>query len=297
MIENRRLSDHIRVILTYVIIVMAGLICLYPLWNTVCISLSSSHAITANEVTVVPVGFRVDAYEKLLDNTQFWTSFMTSVKKTLLGWAVNITLIVLMAYPLSKSEKEFRGRNVYMGMLIFAMEFSAGIVPMYLLVRQLKLMNTIWALILPGAVPIYSVIMVKNFFVGVPKSLEEAAMLDGASPMQIMLRVMLPCSKPVLATVSLFSIVGHWNAYFNGLIYITKPKLQPLMSYIQNISVNLLEMAESGASLEELEAVAQFSSTALECAKIVVAAIPLLMIYPLLQKYLITGITIGAVKE
>ena len=297
MIENTDLRSRVRVGLTYFVVIFAGIICFFPLWNVICLSLSSNWAITANKVGFYPIGIHFQSYKKLLEDTQFWRSFLTSVIRVALGLSINMTLSVLMAYPLSKTDEEFRGRKIYMGLLVFAMLFSGGMIPTYLVVKQLGLLNSIWALVLPGAVPIFNTIMIKNFFVGVPKSLEEAAVIDGATPMQVMLRVYLPCSKPVLATVALFSIVNHWNDYFKGLIYMTKVKNYPLMSYIQSISVDLQQLVESGASAEEIEQAAQLSNRSLDSAKIVVAMIPLLMIYPLLQKYLITGITIGAVKE
>lgn len=297
MIENTDLKSRVRVGLTYFAVIFAGIICFFPLWNVICLSLSSNWAITANKVGFYPIGIHFQSYKKLLEDTQFWRSFLTSVIRVALGLSINMTLSVLMAYPLSKTDEEFRGRKIYMGLLVFAMLFSGGMIPTYLVVKQLGLLNSIWALVLPGAVPIFNTIMIKNFFVGVPKSLEEAAVIDGATPMQVMLRVYLPCSKPVLATVALFSIVNHWNDYFKGLIYMTKVKNYPLMSYIQSISVDLQQLVESGASTEEIEQAAQLSNRSLDSAKIVVAMIPLLMIYPLLQKYLITGITIGAVKE
>lgn len=297
MIENKNIKSRIRVVFTYAVIILAGLLCFFPLWNVVCVSFSSAWSVAANKVGIYPIGFNVESYKKLLEDTQFWRSFATSLKRVALGLIINMTMAVLMAYPLSKTDEEFRGRKIYMGFLVFAMLFGGGMIPEYLVVKKLGLLNTIWALVLPGAVPIFNTIMVKNFFVGVPKSLEEAAIIDGASPMQVMTRVYIPCSKPVLATIALFSIVGHWNNYFSGLIYMTKVKMYPLMTYIQSISVDLQEMVNSGASDNELEQAAQMSSRSLDSAKIVVAVIPLLMIYPLLQKYLITGITIGAVKE
>ena len=184
-----------------------------------------------------------------------------------------------------------------MGLLLVAMLFNGGTIPTYLVVKQYGLLNSIWALVLTGAVPIFNTIMVKNFFVGIPKSLEEAAIIDGANPLQVLVKIFIPCSKPVLATVALFSIVGNWNDYFKGLIYMPKLKNLPLMSYIRDIVINLQQLADSGASAEELASAAKISNDALNSAKIVVAVVPLLIIYPLLQKYLITGITIGSVKE
>ena len=241
--------------------------------------------------------FTVAAYGKILSDQQFWRSFGISVIRVVLGLIINLVLIVLMAYPLSKSKREFKGRNIYMNLLIFAMLFSGGMIPTYLVVKNLGLLNTVWALILPGAVPIFSVIMVMNFFIGVPKSLEEAAVIDGATPIQVLTRVYLPCSKPVIATIALFSIVGNWNDFFSGLIYMTKVNNYPLQTYIQSLSVKLEDMLKAGGSVSSIDNMLDVSAQNLNAAKIIVSVIPLLLIYPLLQKYLITGIVVGSVKE
>lgn len=297
MVENKSVISRIRLVFTYLIVILAGVICFFPLWNMLCLSFSSSAAIAADKVILLPVGFHLGSYKEILKDSQFWRSFLISVVRVVLGWSINTVVTILMAFPLTRTKKEFHGRDIYMGLLIFAMLFNGGMVPTYLVVKQLGLINTVWGLVLPSAVPIFNVIMVKNFFLGIPISLEEAARMDGATPLQVLTRVYVPCSKPVIATVSLFSIVSHWNDYFSGLVYMTKVKLYPLMTYIQGISVDLQQLVEDGASLDELEAAAQINTMGLNSAKIVVAVVPLLMIYPLLQKYLITGITIGAVKE
>ena len=167
----------------------------------------------------------------------------------------------------------------------------------YILVRNLGMLNSIWALVLPGALPIFNVILLMNFFLGIPKSLEEAALIDGASPFQVLLKIMIPCAKPCLATVSLFSIVGSWNDFFSGLIYMQKLEDYPIMTYIQSLNVDIQQLLKSGASSSTLENVTELSNRNLNAAKIVVAVIPLLMIYPILQKYLITGMVMGSVKE
>lgn len=177
------------------------------------------------------------------------------------------------------------------------MLFNGGMIPTYLLVKDLGLLNTIWALVLPGAVPIFNVILVMNFFAGVPKSLEEAAVMDGANPMQVLWKVYLPCSVPVLATIALFSIVGSWNDFFSGLIYITKVNNFPLMTYIQSLNVNIADLLKAGASSSTLTNIAELTNKNLNAAKIVVSTIPLIVIYPFLQKYFVTGIVVGAVKE
>lgn len=297
MIENRSFKSKMRVVIIYTIVALLGLACLLPMLNVVAISLSGSAAVTANSVGLLPKDFTMAAYEKIIEDDQFWRSFMISVIRVILALLLNLTLIVLMAYPLTKNKKEFKGRNIYMNLLIFAMLFNGGMIPSFILVKNLGLLNTIGALVLPGAVPIFSVILVMNFFLGIPKSLEEASVIDGAKPMQILLRVMIPIAKPALATVALFSIVGSWNDFFSGLIYIQKPDKYPIMTYIQSLSIDIQELLRSGANSSALSNISELSNRNLNAAKIVIAVIPLLLIYPILQKYLITGIVMGAVKE
>jgi putative aldouronate transport system permease protein len=184
-----------------------------------------------------------------------------------------------------------------MNLLIFAMLFNGGMIPTYIVVKNLGLLNSIWALILPGAVPVFSVILMMNFFKGIPRALEEAAIVDGANPLQVLLHVMIPCAKPSIATISLFSVVGSWNDFFSGLIYMQKVKDYPIMTYIQSLSIDLQELVNNAASSSALENISELSNRNLNAAKIVVAVIPLLLIYPFLQKYLISGMTMGAVKE
>ena len=179
--------------------------------------------------------------------------------------------------------------HLYMNLLVFAMLFNGGLVPTFLALKEYHLLNTIWALILPGAVPIFNVILLMNFMMGIPKSLEEAAILDGANPVQVLTRVYLPCSVPVIATVALFSIVGSWNDFYTGLMYITRINKYPLMTYIQSITINMEDIIRNG-TMEEILRASQVSQQNLNAAKIVVAVVPLLLIYPLLQKYFITGI-------
>lgn len=297
MIENNSFQSRLRTVIIYIIVALLGLSCLLPLWNIVAISFSGSAAVTANRVGLWPVDFTTAAYKKIMEDSQFWRSFLISVVRVALALAINLILVVLMAYPLTKNKKEFRGRNIYMNLLIFAMLFNGGMIPSFILVKDLGLLNTIWALVLPGALPIFNVILLMNFLLGIPKSLEEAAIIDGAGPLQVLTRILLPITKPCLATIALFSIVGSWNDFYSGLIYIQKPKNYPIMTYIQSLSVDIQEMLKSGMNSSALENITELSNKNLNAAKIVVAVIPLLMIYPILQKYLITGIVMGSVKE
>lgn len=247
-----------RIIIIYALVIGQGLICLLPLWNIVAISLSGSAAVAGNKVGLIPIDLTFGAYQKIMGDGQFWRSFGISVLRVVVTLALNLILIVLMAYPLAKSKRAFKGRSIYMNILIFAMLFNGGMIPTYLVVKQLGLLNTIWALILPGAVPI---------------------------------------SLPSLATVSLFSIVGTWNDFMGGLIYITKAENYPLMTYIQALNVNIADAIKNNASAESIANLAQLSDKNLNAAKIMVAIIPLLLIYPMLQKYFVTGMVVGSVKE
>ncbi|MFB3169250.1 carbohydrate ABC transporter permease [Neobacillus sp. 179-C4.2 HS] len=297
MVESKSISARIGRIVIHTIVISLGLICLLPLWNIVATSFSSSEAVTANAVGLIPVNFTTETYKMIMEDAQFWRSFGISVQRVFLSLIINMVLIVLMAYPLSKSTRVFKGRNIYMNLLIFSMLFSGGMIPTYLVVKNLNLLNTIWSLVLPGAVQVFSIILIMNFFIGVPKSLEEAAIMDGANPLQILVKVFIPISLPALATVALFSIVGNWNDFFSGLIYMTKVSNYPLMTYIQSLSINIEEMLKSGANVNSLENMMAVSNKNLNAAKIVVSIIPLLVIYPLLQKYFIHGIVVGSVKE
>lgn len=289
----------IRSFIIHSIVLLLGISCLIPMMNVLAMSLSSSEAVNANQVGLIPINWTWAAYERIIGDQQFWRSFSISVFRVVASLLLNLLMIVTMAYPLSKSTKVFRGRSLFMKIMIFAMLFSGGMIPSYLVIKNLGLINSIWSLILPGAVPIGNVILVMNFFRGVPKSLEESAIIDGANPWQILTKIYIPISLPSLATVSLFSIVGSWNDFFGGLIYMTKTENYPLMTYIQSLSVNIAETIQKSTNMsaEQLSSLLEVSDRNLNAAKIVVSVIPLLLIYPMLQKYFVKGIVVGAVKE
>lgn len=280
-------------IIIWAVVILLTLSCLLPLINMVAISFSGSNAVSANKVGLLPVDFNTSAYKKLLGDAQFWKSFLISVERVVLGTFINMVFTISMAYPLSKSRHRFRAREVYMKIVIFAMLFSGGIIPLFMVVSKLHLTNTIWSLVLPGAVPVFNVILLINFFKGVPDSLDEAARIDGAGPLTVLLKIYLPVSLPALATVALFAIVNHWNDYFSGLIYMSKAEMYPLQTYIQQLTVDLTQITDAN----QLKQLASMNNRTFNAAKIVVSTIPLLVIYPFLQKYFVTGMVIGAVKE
>lgn len=277
----------------WLIVILMTLCCLLPLLNTLAISFSNNSAVNANQVGILPVGFTLSSYKKLLEDNQFWRSAWISVLRVVLGTGLNMLMMILLAYPLSKSKNRFASRDIYLKLVIFAMLFNGGLIPGYIIVSKLHLLNTIWALVLPGAVPVFNVILLMNFMKGLPEALEEAAVIDGASEWTILTRVVLPISKPGLATVALFCIVNHWNDYFQGLIYMRTPSKYPLQTYIQQLTIDVSEITDP----QQLIYFMTISTRTLNAAKIVVATVPLLVIYPFLQRYFVTGIVIGAVKE
>ena len=277
----------------WLIVILMTLCCLLPLLNTLAISFSNNSAVNANQVGILPVGFTLSSYKKLLEDNQFWRSAWISVLRVVLGTGLNMLMMILLAYPLSRSKNRFASRDIYMKLIIFAMLFNGGLIPGYIIVSKLHLLNTIWALVLPGAVPVFNVILLMNFMKGLPEALEEAAVIDGASEWTILTRVVLPISKPGLATVALFCIVNHWNDYFQGLIYMRTPSKYPLQTYIQQLTIDVSQIDDP----QQLIYFMTISTRTLNAAKIVVATVPLLVIYPFLQRYFVTGIVIGAVKE
>ena len=280
-------------IVIWAVVIGFTLSCLLPLLNMIAISFSGSDAVAANEVGLLPKDVNFTAYSKLLNDSQFWKSFLISVERVVLGLLINMFFTVTMAYPLSKSKHRFPAREIYIKFVIFAMLFSGGIIPLFMVVSNLHLTNTIWSLVLPGAVPVFNVILLINFFKGVPDTLDEAARIDGASPLQILVKIYLPVSLPALATVALFSIVNHWNDYFSGLIYMSKSAMYPLQTYIQQLTVDITQITDA----EQLKQMSSMNNRTFNAAKIVVSTVPLLVIYPFLQKYFVSGMVIGAVKE
>ncbi|OOP74800.1 carbohydrate ABC transporter permease [Clostridium beijerinckii] len=293
MLKSKSFGSRLADVVIWSVILLLTAACLFPLINMVAISFSNKSAAAGNLVGLLPVDFTLASYKTLMQEGQFWRSFGISVLRVVLGTALNLILVVLMAYPLSKSKREFRSRNIYMNFMIFAMLFSGGMIPIFITVKNLQLLDTIWALILPGAVPIFNVILLMNFFKSVPKSLEEAAELEGCNKWQILFKIYIPISLPALATISLFSIVGHWNDFFSGLLYINKAANYPLQTYIQQLTVDITKVTNPA----QLQSLADISNKTLNSAKIVVSTIPLLIIYPFLQKYFVTGMVMGSVKE
>lgn len=281
------------VINTTIMIVLAAL-CLAPMVHVLAISLSSSHAATAGWVTFWPVYPTLQSYAFVMTRDAFWLSLWVTIQRVGIGTPLNLLLIILIAYPLSKEAHRFRFRTAYAWIFFFTMLFSGGLIPLFILVFNLRLMDTIWSLVLPGAVPVFSVILMLNFFRQIPKELEEAAFIDGAGHWKTLFQIYVPCSLPAIATIALFSIVHHWNSWFDGMIFSNFPTSFPLQTYLRSIIV-MRDITTMG--IEEIRFMTLISDRTVRAAQIFIGALPIIAVYPFLQRYFIKGIVVGSVKE
>ena len=270
------------------LLLIFGLSCLIPILHVVALSLSSKTAALAGRVYLWPVEFTITPYKVLVTDAKFMQALWVSVKRVVLGGGLNLILTVITAFALSQEEKDFPGRKVYMWFLVFAMLFGASLVPWYFVIKATGLMDSIWALVVPGALPVYNTILLMNFFRNLPKEIKESAILDGISPVQMMLRICVPLALPAIATVTVFSIVGHWNNFFDGLLLTNTPSKMPLQTYIQTLT-------SSSLTPEELEVLTSLKT--FNAAKIVAASLPIVVFYPFMQRFFVSGLTLGSVKE
>ena len=280
----------------YLSILLLSMICLIPLINLLAYSFSSSQAIIENRVFLIPKDLTLRAYEYVMKNKEFWTSLWVSGKRVLIGVPMNTVLTILVAYPLSKEEHDFKARKFYVAYMLLVMLFNGGLMPTYYVVTKTKLIDTIWSLVLPGAVPVFNCIVLMNFFRGIPSELEESAKLDGANQWQILGRIYLPISKPSLATITLFSLVNHWNSWFDGLIYSNHAQNYPLQSYLQTLVTSTSELLYKTTNVMDVAKLVGLNDTNIKAAQIFIAVIPLMIVYPILQKYFTAGLTVGSVK-
>ena len=293
MIRENSLSSRLFDYGNHLFLAGFALLCLLPLIHIFAVSLSGRGPANGGFVSFWPLDFTLENYDQVIGSQVFLRSLFISFQRVVLGVSLNMALIVLCAYPLSKSPLVFRGRNVLIWVFVFAMLFDGGLIPTFLVVRSLGLLNKLGALILPGAVPIFSVILMMNFFRNIPRELEESALIDGASHWRVLWHIYLPLSLPAIATLTLFAAVGHWNAWFDGLIYMTASNNYPMQTYLRTVVVEL-DLTRVGVTPQEL---LRLSDRAIRGAQIIVATVPILVVYPFLQRYFISGIRLGAVKE
>ena len=271
------------------------LVTLYPLIFVVSASFSSGEALMRGEVWLLPKGVNLDAYRTIFKMPEILRGFVNSLFYTALGTAVNVVFTVLAAYPLSR--KDLYGRPVLMFLFAFTMMFSGGLIPTYLLVRDLKLLNSVWALILPGALSVWNMTITMNFFRGnLPDEMLEATQIDGCSDVQFLWRFAAPLSKSILAVIALFYAVGHWNSYFSALIYLTDARKYPLQLVLRDILINnQLDISSSQMDVQTMLR-KEYLQDLLKYAIIVVSTVPMMILYPFVQKYLVKGVMLGSLK-
>lgn len=279
-----------------VLLSIVTLSCILPILHILALSLSDSAAAAAGRVSFYPIDFSLEAYKYLIEKKDFFNSVKISVLRVVIGSVINMFLIVLTAYPLSKSRENFKHRNKYMIFFAITMFIGGGLIPTYMVIKSLNLLNNFWVLILPGAVSIWNVIIMMNFFRGIPKAMEEAAAIDGASHWQILFQVFLPMSLPAIASLLLFTMIGHWNSWFDGMFYMNSPEKYPMSTFLAtqiiNNNKNITNMTP-----EQLAAMNSLSDKSVRSSQLFLSIIPILIVYPFLQRFFIKGIVVGSVKE
>ncbi|MBT2765324.1 carbohydrate ABC transporter permease [Paenibacillus sp. FSL W8-0187] len=290
------ISRRLFVIVNTLVLSAITLLGIIPFIHLLSISLSSNTAAMAGEVRLWPVGFNLDAYRYLGEKVEFFRSFRVSLTRVVLGTAVNMFLVFITAYPLSKSNHQFKFRTPYVWFFAITMFFGGGLIPTYMIVKNTGLIDSVWALILPGALNVWNMVLMLNFFRTIPKELEEAATIDGAGHWRILWRIYLPVSLPSIATIGLFTIVGHWNAWFDGILYLNSPDKYPLQTYLSTLIMSINSQMTS-ISIEQIKAMENLSEKTLRTAQIFMGALPIMVVYPFLQKYFVKGMTVGSVKE
>lgn len=278
-------------IVNYGLLTLLAFVCLYPFLNVIAYSLSGYNAVLSGKVTFYPVDLNFDAYRQILGKTQIWNSMNTTILVTLMGTSLSLILTIFAAYSLSRDD--LPGRKFLTGMILFTMYFSGGMIPTFLVVKGMGLYDTLGALFVPQAVNVFNFIVMRTFFRSLPESLEEAARIDGASYMQVLVKIILPLSLPIIATIGLFYAVGYWNTYFDALLYIQDPDKYTLQLRLRSLLFGE-ELNNSGASLEGMGT--QVMSKSLKMATVAVSTVPILVVYPWLQKYFVKGVMVGSVK-
>lgn len=294
MIQHASVTRSLFNICNLIFLIALSLLCILPVIQVVAVSFSSSSAAAAGLVKLWPVEFSLKSYEFILKKKDFLGSFLISIQRVILGTGISMFLTVTLGYALSKEAKDFRMRTVYAWYFVITILFSGGLIPWYLTIKYTHLMDTIWALVIPGAVTVFNVILLLNFFRGLPKELEESSFMDGGSHWITLWKIYLPLSMPAIATVSLFTIVGHWNSWFDGLMLVNSPSDYPLATYLQTA---IIQQDFANMRAEDVKTLSEISDRTTRAAQIFIGALPIMAVYPFLQKYFMTGLVMGSVKE
>ena len=294
ILKRKTRGEVVFITVCYLGMIGFAVITLLPFLNVLAKSMSSEGAVVTGKVSFWPIGLQFGTYRYVLDRPEFINSLKVSVLTTVVGTVGGMLLTVTAAYPLSKPEMV--GRKPLLLSFIFVMLFSGGMIPNYMLYRGLGMINTVWALITPGMLSIFNMLLIKTFFEQLPESVEESARIDGASNARTLLSIVVPMSMPAIATVALFYAVGFWNNYMSGILYITKPMLKPLQQYLFDLVTASMLASDPAVNNVDITIYMNINPESVRASTIMLATFPILVVYPLLQKYFVKGIQIGSVK-
>ena len=281
------------VIFNYIFCILIGILCVIPVIHVLAVSFSGKDAVFSNRVVFWPVDFCTDNYRIIMNDAQFFQSYLITFVRDRVGWAVALFVTTLASYPMSLRQNMFPARPFFVVYFMITMLFNGGMIPTYLVIKSMGLLDTLWVLVLPCAVSTYNIILMMNFMKTLPEALSESAFIDGAGHFRTMFSIILPLCLPSLATISLFIVLQHWNAWFDGMIYINNMKLKPLQTYLR--SVLIVDSGVENISLED--AMENVTADGANGAKIFCAILPIMCLYPFLQKHFAKGIVRGSVKE
>lgn len=287
-------GEQVASAINYILLGLLGLLALAPFVHVLAQSFSSHRAITSGQVGLWPVDFSFEAYARVLSQEDFIDAFQVSTLRTIVGTLFNVAMTCLMAYPLSKTY--LKGRSLLMFLVVFSMMFGGGMIPTFLVVKATGLLDTFWAYIIPGAISAFNLIIIKNFFQSVPVELEESAKIDGGSNLGILFRIIIPLSMPAIATITLFHAVGHWNAFFDTVLYVTNRDLFPLQVYLRElIMFNQSGIDNNSGYSANLDSTL-LAMESLKAAALISSTVPILVVYPFLQKFFVKGLMLGSIK-
>ncbi len=275
-------------------LVLIVIVTIYPFWHVIMYSLSDSKAAMSGGLFLYPRKFTLLAYQQLLSTRQLFICYRNSILKTVVGTVLALILTSLTAYPLSL--KRFRGRRFFSMLIFFTMLFNGGIIPTYLLIKNLHLLDTFWVYVIPGAMSAYNMFILRNFFQSIPDSLEESALLDGANPFRVLVSIVIPLSGPALAALAMFYGVGLWNSYMDNVLYVNRQDLQLLQNYLRQLIAAAGAKSGTVSQMSDIGAAANLTEETVKMTAIAVSFIPVLIVYPFLQKYYTKGVMVGSVK-
>ncbi|BCS82177.1 carbohydrate ABC transporter permease [Anaerocellum diazotrophicum] len=292
--KNQSSEDRLFDTISYLSLIFFALIVLYPLYFIIIASISDPDMVSSGQIWFLPKGITFDGYKRIFEDNSILLGYRNTLIYAGLGAIISVAMTVSGAYPLAR--KDFYGRNFFMAVFVFTMFFGGGLIPTYLLVKSLGMLDTIWAMVIPGAVSVWNLIITRTFFqLNIPEELREAAFMDGCSDLRFFVKIVLPLSRPIIAVLALFAIVGQWNGFFDALIYLSNEKLYPLQLVLRKILIQSEPQLGMMVDVDTLAAKLKVREL-IKYSSIVVSSVPVLIIYPFIQKYFVKGVMIGSIK-